>query len=319
MHRPLLVTLALPVLLAAAAQPEEEVNLPSFELRREDRTITVQQTAHDDEGGIAITRGGNTCREDENISFFYAPDPERIETEVNNTRIRSSVVLRSQPKEGGAEAQDRAVLDFFGGSLELNDETDCPRNVRRNAQQRVVITEGRTTVNGSSLVYQNMTGVGDMAGPVELSRRASGDSPALTASSSRLSFNVDDDIQTLRGNVQVESEGRTSEADVLELDEEAGFAILRGNPARSRDEDGEVAGQIIEYDLDSNDVVVRRGVEATFEIDVGDEGEADTALPGFGESDDDVEGDEATDPEGDGEDTFPEEPDSLGEPDDPGV
>jgi lipopolysaccharide export system protein LptA len=312
MHRPLLVTLALPVLLGAA-QPEGDVNLPSFELRRDDRTITVQQTARDDEGGISITRGGD-CRRDQDISFYYAPNPKRIDTRVNNTRIRSNVVLRSQPKEGGAEAQDRAVLDFFGGSLELNDETGCPRNVRRNAQQRVVITEGRTTVNGASLVYQNATGVGDMAGPVELSRRAAGDSPALTASSSRLSFNVDDDIQTLRGNVQIESEGRTSEADVLELDEEAGFAVLRGNPARSRDEDGEVAGQIIEYDLDSNDVVVRQGVEATFEIDVGDEEETDTALPGFGGSEDGDGSDEddgATNPEEDGEDTFPEEPEEI--------
>ena len=77
------------------------------------------------------------------------------------------------------------MLDFFGGSLELNDETGCPRNVKRNARQQVVITEGRTTVNGSSLVYQNATGVGDMAGPVELSRRASGDSPALSALSTR--------------------------------------------------------------------------------------------------------------------------------------
>ena len=307
MHRPLLVTLALPVLLGAAAQPEGGINLPSFELQRDDRTITVQQTARDGEGGISITRGGD-CREEQDISFYYAPDPKRLDTRVNNTRIRSNVVLRSQPKEGGAEAQDRAVLDFFGGSLELNDETGCPRNVKRKARQQVVITEGRTTVNGSSLVYQNATGVGDMAGPVELSRRASGDSPALSASSSRLSFNVDDDIQTLRGNVQVESEGRTSEADVLELDEEAGFAVLRGNPARSRDEDGEVAGQIIEYDLDSNDVVVRQGVEATFEIDVGDEGESETALPGFGGSEDNPTADDQTTDPAESEETLPEEP-----------
>jgi len=294
-RRPLLVALGLlGAVVSQAAQPEGDVNLPSFELQRGDRPITVQQTAEDAEGGIAITRGGSACREDENISFFYAPDPKRIETTVNNTEIRSNVVLRTQPKEGGAEAQDRAVLDFFGGSLELNDETDCPRNLEREAGQRVVIVEGRTTVNGAALLYNNALGVGDMTGPVELSRRAEGDSPALTASSSRLSFNVDDDIQTLRGGVTVESDGRTSEADVLELDEEAGFAVLRGNPARSRDEEGEVAGQVIEYDLDSNDVVVREGVEATFELDLG-EGEDDTALPSFGGSAGDDAADDTTD------------------------
>jgi hypothetical protein len=267
-----------------------DANLPTFELRRDDRPITVQQTALDAEGGIAITRGGSGCREDENISFFYAPEPKRIETTVNNTLIRSSVVLRSQPKEGGAEAQDNAVLDFFGGSLELNEETDCPRNVRRNPQQQVLIEEGRTTVRGASLVYDNATGVGDMQGPITLERRAAGDSPALDASARRLSFNVDDDIQTLRGAVSVTSEGRTSEADVLELDEDAGFAILRGSPARSRNEEGEVVGEVIEYDLNSNDVVVRQGVEATFELDLGTDA-PDSAAPA-----DSVEDDPEDDP-----------------------
>lgn len=284
--------LALSVLGAVSAQPEEDVNLPSFELRRGDRPITVQQTATDAEGGVNITRGGSDCRKNRDISFYYAPDPKRIDTRVSNTQIRSNVVLRTQPK-GGAEAQDRAVLDFFSGSLELNDETGCPRNIKRS-QQQVVITEGRTTVNGASLLYQNASGVGEMTGPVELSRRADGDSPALTASSSRLSFNVDDDVQTLRGNVKVESEGRTSEANVLELDEEAGFATLRGNPARSRNEDGVVAGQVIEYDLDSNDVVVREGIEATFELGTGNE----ASLPGLGGSAEDAEtGDIGDDPE----------------------
>lgn len=276
-----------------AGQPGADVNLPTFELRRDDRPITVQQTALDAEGGIAITRGGSDCRADENISFFYAPDPKRIETTVNNTRIRSSVVLRSQPKEGGAEAQDDAVLDFFGGSLELNDETDCPRNVVRDPQQQVLIEEGRTTVSGAALLYDNATGVGDMQGPIVLERRAAGDSPALDASSRHLSFNVDDDLQTLRGDVTVTSEGRTSEADVLELDEDAGFAILRGSPARSRNEEGEVVGEVIEYDLNSNDVVVRQGVEATFELDLG-AGDTDGTTPP-----DDVGNDVEDDPEGD--------------------
>ena len=93
------------------APPEAppNANLPSFELTRGERPITVQQTALDEEGGIAVTRGGSSCRDDENISFFYAPDPKRIDTTVDNTRIRSSIVFRSQPKEGGAEAQDRAL------------------------------------------------------------------------------------------------------------------------------------------------------------------------------------------------------------------
>jgi hypothetical protein len=71
---------------------------------------------------------------------------------------------------------------------------------------------------------------------------------------------------------------------------------LRGNPARSRDEEGEVAGQIIEYDLDSNDVVVRQGVEATFDLDL--EGD-DPALPSFGGSDADTDTGDVDGPETD--------------------
>ncbi len=263
-------------------------NLPSFELTRGERPITVQQTALDEEGGIAITRGGAECREDENISFFYAPDPKRIDTTVDNTRIRSSIVFRSQPKEGGAEAQDRAVLDFYGGSLGVNDETGCPRDLRRDAEQRVVITEGRTTVEGGALRYENSSGVGEMDGPVNLERRATDDSPALTASAAYFLFNVDTDLQTFRGGVEVESDGRTSEADSLVLDEEAGFAVLRGSPARSRDEEGEVTGSVIEYDLDTNDVVVTEGVEGTFTLDLGDDEPTQPNLDFSGEDEGDT-------------------------------
>ena len=256
-----------------------DANLPSFELKRDDRPITVQQTATDAEGGISVTRGGSECRKNENLSFYYAPNPKRIDTKVDNTRIRSSIVLRTQPKEGGADAQDKAVLSFFGGSLGRNEETLCPQNLKREKSEKVTISEGRTTTEGTSLLYENSRGVGEMVGPVALERRASGDSPALTASSSRLSFNVDDDTQMLKGNVKVESDGRTSGAETLELDEEAGFAILRGNPAWSRNADGRVEGEEIAYDLDTNDVVVTSGVQGTFTLETGGE---EASLPSLG-------------------------------------
>ncbi len=262
-----------------AATANLDANLPSFELKRDDRPITVQQTATDAEGGISVTRGGSECRKNENLSFYYAPNPKRIDTKVDNTRIRSSIVLRTQPKEGGADAQDKAVLSFFGGSLGRNEETLCPQNLKREKSEKVTILKGRTTTEGTSLLYENSRGVGEMVGPVSLSRRASGDSPALTASSSRLSFNVDDDTQMLKGKVKVESDGRTSGAETLELDEEAGFAVLRGNPAWSRNADGRVEGEVIEYDLDSNDVVVTSGVQGTFTLDTGGK---DATLPSLG-------------------------------------
>ena len=117
-----------------------DANLPSFELKRDDRPITVQQTATDAEGRhFSCRKVGATCRKDENLSFYYAPNPKRIDTKVDNTRIRSSIVLRTQPKEGGADAQDKAVLSFFGGSLGRNEETLCPQNLKREKSEKVTI------------------------------------------------------------------------------------------------------------------------------------------------------------------------------------
>lgn len=279
---------------SAPSETALDANLPSFELRRGERPITVQQTASDAEGGFSITRAGPTCRTDENLSFYYAPSPKQIDTTVDNTRIRSSIVFRTQPKEGGSEAQDRAVLDFFGGSLGLNDETLCPQNLERDAQQQVVVTEGRTTVRGRSLRYENSNGLGEMTGPVNLTRHAAEDSPPLTGSAAFLVLDTDTDLQTFRGGVEIESDGRTSEADSFVLDEEAGVAVMRGNPARSRDEEGEVAGSVIEYDLDTNDVVVTEGVEGNFTLDLGDDEPTQPNLDFSGEDENDTETDTDT-------------------------
>lgn len=318
----LLLVLAGGLGLAQAQAPANagtsDNTLPYFELRRDDRPITVQQTARDDQGGLSITRGGPDCRKNENISFFYAPEPKEIETKVNNTTIRSNAVLRSQPKEGGAEAQDEAVLDFFPGSLGYNEETACPKNVKRDKASQVTVVEGRTTVNGTSLVYTNSDGKGTMPGPITLERREEGDSPALTATAKeRMDFNVDDDITTLHGDVRVESDGRTSRAEVLELDEEAGFAILRGNPATSEDEEGKVSGQVIEYDLDSNDVIVTGGVQGSFEIEVGEGDnlpEVDTSF-GLG---DETSGETSDDTTGNVDENLGDIEEDTTDPSDPG-
>lgn len=285
---------------------EQADTRPKLTLTRENKTIQVIQNGRS-AGGAQFIPTNPQCREGFSVGTVYAPKPGFVETLVDNTRITSAIALLNRPE--GTEEEEK--LELFGGTLGINDDL-CPINIKRSQEADITITEGRTTTKGKSLVYDNATGIGEVSGPIQLNRRKEGNSPALTASSSRLIINIDDDTQTLRGNVTVESEGRISEADVLELDEEAGFAILRGNPARSRNEDGVVAGQVIEYDLDSNDVVVRGGVEATFELDTGGE---ETTLPSFGGSAEDLgTGDETEDTGGDGS-----ESDEPAPEDDPGT
>lgn len=246
-------------LLALLALAQE--TLPSFELRREGRTITVQQTASDAEGGVFASRTG--CRAPGMVlTTVYAPAPRRAETTVNELVIRSSIVLREQP----AGDQEQAVLEHFGGTLVFNPETFCPEEITPSSLPEVTLSQGRTTLEGALFRYHNATGIGVMEGPVSLTRQAEGDSPALSASADRLEFNVDTDTTLLSGNIRVESEDRLSEAETLTLDEEAGIAVLRGNPARSRQGGDTVEGQVIVYYLNTNDVVVREGVRATFQL-----------------------------------------------------
>ena len=170
-------------------------------------------------------------------------------------------------EEGGESPAENETIEMFGGSLSFSD-TLCPENVERSTQPDVTIEQGRSTTKGTLLNYDNATGEGDLSGPVALERIAEGDSPALSVTAEGgLTFNDDEDVSTFRGGVQTTSEGRVSSADTLEYNEAAGVAILRGSPARSQEDDDVVEGSVIEYYLDSNDVVVKENVKGVFEYD----------------------------------------------------
>ena len=243
-------------------------SLGSFELLREGRVTRVQQTASDQEGGIFASRTG--CEEEGvSLTTVYAPKPRLVETTIGDTFITSNIVLREQP-EGN---QDAAVLHMSGGTLEFNEDTFCPENIEESAEPAVTLVQGRTTVNGVVLDYDNATGTGTMAGPVNLERSAEGDSPALTANSDALEYQQDGDALILKDNVKIESDGRISEADVLEYDEDNSIAVLRGNPASSRKGEEVLQGDVITYYLDKNEATVVGNIEVELEIDLG-EGDA---------------------------------------------
>ena len=262
---PAVLSIGLFVLAPAFAQEEASEPLSRLTLTRNDRTIEVRQFAPSSEGG-EFRLFAKGCEEEVRLSTIYGPVPYLIETLVNDTRILSNIVLDRRPleDEGGQEA---ATLELFGGRLQVSQETLCPEEVERSPEPDVTIFEGRTVVSGTTFNYDNATGLGNLSGPVTLERSAEGNSPALSATSGSMLFNVDEDITTLKDNVRVESETRVSEAETLEYDDATGLAVLRGSPARSREGEDVVEGSVIEYDLDLNDVVVRGEVRATFRYD----------------------------------------------------
>lgn len=233
----------------------------SLTINREDRTIRVVQTAPSSEGAKFVP-SNPTCEEGFRIGTVFAPAPYQVETFVNNTKILSNIALLRNP-----EGEDNAEkLDLYSGDLDFDSERLCPGEVQADGEQ-VTIFEGRTTITGKEFHYDNATGLGSLQGPVDLQREAEGESPALEARSSNMTFNVDEDITILEGGVELSSDGRVSRAESVRFDEDNGLAILIGDPATSRKDNDVVEGQIIEYDLDNNDVVVKGNIKANFSFE----------------------------------------------------
>jgi lipopolysaccharide export system protein LptA len=95
-----------------------------------------------------------------------------------------------------------------------------------------------------------------------------GDSEGLAATAAALEYDLDTERSTLTGGVRVVAGDRVSEAETLELDEEAGLATLTGNPARSQKGEDRIEGDTLLYYLDSNDVVVIGAVKGTLEVEL---------------------------------------------------
>jgi lipopolysaccharide export system protein LptA len=246
-------------LLGIVPAQNEPDTRPQLRLNRDDRTIQVIQNAPSSEGGKFHLRA--PCEEGVRLNTVYAPEPYLVETNVNDTLITSSIVLDTRP-DG---RQDDATLELFGGTLEV-DDSFCPQNIARSEQPDVTVYQGRTTITGTTFFYENATGLGTLAGPIDLVRTQAGEAPELGAVADSLTIDVDRDVTLLQGNTTVSADGRESHADEVEYDEDSGMAILRGSPARSEQDGDVVQGNIIEYDLDSNDVVVKGGISATFEF-----------------------------------------------------
>jgi lipopolysaccharide export system protein LptA len=235
--------------------------LSSLRIDRGERSILVHQYAPSTEGGRFILRNPG-CEDGVRLSTVYAPEPYLVETLVGEMLMTSRVVFERQPPEG----QERSTLHLLDASVEF-DEARCPQDVQPTGEPNVTILEGNTTVRGGDFRYDNATGLGVMEGPVALARE--GEEP-LTARAERMEVSIDDDRTLLKGGVVVEQGERVSEAEEFEYDEAAAFAVLRGNeaaPARSREGEEVIAGQVIEYDLDSGDVVAVGGVRGSFQID----------------------------------------------------
>ena len=257
------MTIAAGVILATVivAGSAQQGTTTTVTIERGERLILVEQLARAADGARSIL-GNENCEEDTRVTLFYGPAPGVVQTRVDETRLTSTVALVRVPSDDGDE-----TLELFGGRATI-DRRGCLEDVDTAEAELVVLEQGRTTVTGTRFFLDQGTDLADMTGPIVLERRDEAGVVGLEATSRGLTFDVATERATLVGDVVVTSDQRVSTAERLELDEEAGIALLTGSPAVSRRGSDEVRGRVLRYDLDTDDVIVTGGVEATFEIDL---------------------------------------------------
>jgi lipopolysaccharide export system protein LptA len=257
----LLVLAALTVGAVAAQNPTV------LTVERENATLVITNRGLSSEGARTLL-SRDRCEEGVVMSIFYGP-PDRVEMVIDDeTRLRSSLVILREPEDDEGESTDQQTIEMLDGEAVFTGRPACLESFSPAEQPVVTLEQGRTEIVATRFFLDRETDLAELDGPVALDRAPEGDAEALRASSEAMTYDLETERSTLTDTVRVESGERVSEAETLELDEEAGLATLTGTPARSRQGEDEIEGDTLLYYLDSNDVIVIGGVKGTLEVDL---------------------------------------------------
>ncbi len=230
-------------------------------VERGERTITVVQRALASEGARSILNNPN-CEPDIRTNLFVGPPPGFVETTIEATRLTSSIAIVRVPDGDGDE-----TIELLPGRATI-DRPGCLETITDEEAEPVVLEQGRTRMTGTRFWLEQDTDLARLDGPVALTRRSEDDTVTLEASAASMLLDVRTEVATLEGDVVVTSDERVSRADRLELDEDAGIALLTGSPAVSTRGGEEVRGSSLRYDLETDEVIATGAVGARFEIDL---------------------------------------------------
>jgi lipopolysaccharide export system protein LptA len=236
-------------------------------VERENATLVITNRGLSSEGARNLLNR-DRCEEGVVMSIFYGP-PDRVEMVIDDeTTLRSSLVILREPEGDEGESTDQQTIEMLDGEAVFTGRPACLESFSQAEQPVVTLEQGRTEIAATRFFLDRETDLAELDGPVALDRAPEGDSEALQATSEAMTYDLETERSTLTGGVRVESGDRVSEAEALELDEEAGLATLTGTPARSRQGEDEIQGDTLLYYLDSNDVIVIGGVKGTLEVDL---------------------------------------------------
>ena len=232
---------------------------PTVELSRKDKIIKTIKYGPADKG-LSILCTPIDGDKDRTNRFVYSDEtPYLVHVFIDKNIIKAPIAFVSK-KEGG----DGQLEAYAGTAVESTDEAICLPVVKPIPKPGTVfVDQGKTKLTGSRLDYSEETGIAIIAGPIIFERPQKDDK--LTGTSEKITVNVDEEKTFLEGNVVLKSKCRTSRATKVEYNDKRNLAILFGSPAVSVQTDaagkeiGQVKGERIEYNLESNDVIVTFG------------------------------------------------------------
>ncbi len=237
----------------------------TFMIKRDDTELVVANLGLASNGARTIGNNRN-CEEGQRLTIVYGAAPGAVETQVEDAVLTSSLAVIRTP-EGAQAGSGEETLELSDATIIFN-RPGCIEELSLAAEPVVTLEQGRTRVTGSRFFLDQDSDEGVMDGPIELVRSGEDGSEALSAKAEQMTFAVNEQASTLLGNVQLTSAERVTSGDRLELDEEAGTAVLEGNPARSVMGDDVLEGNRLLYYLDSDDVVVLGNVKGELEVEL---------------------------------------------------
>lgn len=238
----------------------------TFSLQRDDTELVISNLALAADGARSIGNNDN-CEEGQRLTIVYGPEPGHVETRVEDALLTSQLAIIRSPVES-EEGAEEETLELADAAVTFN-RPGCIEETTPAETPVVTLVQGRTTVEGTRFFLDRNEDVGRMDGPIQLTREAQDeDGTPLVATSTSMTFAIGEQHATLTGDVEVSSEERVTTGESLELDEEAGTAVLSGSPARSVKGEDVLEGRRLLYYLDSDDVVVIGNVAGELELEL---------------------------------------------------
>jgi len=240
------------------------------------RIIKIVRTGLTDDTGIfaSCTPQDSDPAGSPTISVFSETGPGGIQVTVDKNLIRSPLAVVTQQEGGDGHIEVSAGTAQF---LDNPPEGKTDRLSRcaveadpKPAPDTVFVTQGRTSLKGQTLVYDESDGVARIAGPITFERAPETGKPEtdrLTGNSERIEVDVDKETTTLVGKVTLKNGTRTSSAERVDYDDAANVAVLRGTsgaPAQSVNGQEIICAMIIRYNLDLNTVTAVDNISGQF-------------------------------------------------------